>query len=100
MFPQHIGRYEVKRELGRGGMATVFVAFDPEFERDVAVKVLPREFLHDPNFRARFKREAKTIASLEHPAIVPVHDYGEDAAAGQPFIVMRLMTGGSLAERI
>src|SRR3990172_1687695 len=98
MFPQHIGRYEVKRELGRGGMATVFVAFDPEFERDVAVKVLPREFLHDPHFRARFKREAKIIAALEHPAIVPVYDYGEDD--GQPFIVMRLMPGGSLADRL
>lgn len=98
MFPQRIGRYEVKRELGRGGMATVLVAFDPEFEREVAVKVLPREFLHDPHFRARFKREAKIIAALEHPAIVPVYDYGEDD--GQPFIVMRLMPGGSLADRL
>jgi len=49
-----IGRYEVKSELGRGGMASVYHAYDPRFKRDVAVKVLPREFLHDPSFRARF----------------------------------------------
>ncbi len=96
MIPQKIGRYEVKSELGRGGMATVFHARDPRFERDVAVKVLPREFLHDPTFRARFEREAKTIAALEHSAIVPVHDFGEDE--GQPYLVMRYMPGGSLAE--
>ena len=59
-----IGRYEVKSELGRGGMATVYHAYDPRFKRDVAIKVLPREFLHDPSFRARFEREAQTIAAL------------------------------------
>ncbi|MGQ0603747.1 MAG: protein kinase domain-containing protein, partial [Anaerolineales bacterium] len=89
MHPATIGRYEIKGELGRGVMATVFHGFDPRFRRDVAVKVLPREFLHDPTFRARFEREAQTIASLEHPAIVPVYDFGEED--GQPFIVMRLM---------
>lgn len=98
MQPEKIGRYEVKSELGRGGMATVFEAYDPVFERMVAVKVLPREFLHDPAFRARFVREAKTIAALEHPAIVPVYDFGEDD--GQPYLVLRLMPGGSLADRL
>jgi serine/threonine-protein kinase len=98
MHPATIGRYEIKGELGRGGMATVFHAFDPRFKRDVAVKVLPREFLHDPTFRARFEREAQTIAGLEHPAIVPVYDFGEEA--GQPFIVMRLMPGGALTDRL
>lgn len=93
-----IGRYEIIGELGRGGMATVFRGFDPRFKREVAIKVLPREFLHDPTFRARFEREAQTIAALEHPAIVPVYDFGEED--GQPFIVMRLMTGGSLADRL
>jgi serine/threonine-protein kinase len=93
-----IGRYEIKGELGRGGMATVYHGYDPRFKREVAIKVLPREFLHDPTFRARFEREAQTIAALEHPAIVPVYDFGEEA--GQPFIVMRLMTGGSLADRL
>lgn len=93
-----IGRYQVKKELGRGGMATVYDAYDPRFGRNVAIKVLPREFLHDPQFRARFEREAKTVALLEHPAIVPVYDFGEHD--GQPYIVMQLMNGGSLAEKL
>src|SRR5512136_2484452 len=92
------GRYEIKRELGRGGMATVFLAYDARFEREVAIKVLPHEFLHDPQFRARFEREAKMIALLEHPAIVPVYDFGEED--GQPYIVMRYMSGGALTERL
>jgi serine/threonine protein kinase/ABC-type branched-subunit amino acid transport system substrate-binding protein len=97
-IPRKIGRYEIKSELGRGGMATVYRGYDPRFERDVAVKVLPREFLHEPTFRARFVREAKTIASLDHPAVVPVHDFGEED--GQPYLVMRLMKGGTLSERL
>jgi serine/threonine protein kinase len=98
MIPPLIGRYQTKRELGRGGMAAVYEAFDPEVERDVAIKVLPREAMLDPNFRARFKREAKIIAALEHPGIVPIYDFGEHD--GQPYIVMRLMSGGSLQDRI
>jgi serine/threonine-protein kinase len=92
------GRYEIKAELGRGGMATVYRAHDPRFGRDVAIKVLPREFLHDPKFQTRFGREAQAIAALEHPNIVPVYDYGEEQ--GQPFLVMRYMAGGSLADRM
>ena len=95
---QKIGRYEIKSTLGRGGMATVFRAYDPRFERDVAVKVLPQALLHDPQFRVRFEREAKTIALLEHHAIVPVYDFGEES--GQPYIVMRMMTGGTLSDRL
>jgi serine/threonine protein kinase len=93
-----VGRYKIIAELGRGGMSTVYSAHDPISNRDVAIKILPRELLHDPMFRARFEREAQTIAALEHPAILPVYDYGE--AEGQPFFVMRLMTGGSLADRL
>ena len=91
-----IGRYEVVRELGQGGMAMVYLARDPFIKRQVAVKVLPRQFTFDPEFRARFQREAEIIATLEHLAIVPVYDFGEDQ--DQPFIVMRHMTGGSLAD--
>jgi len=98
MDMKQIGRYEIKSELGRGGMATVYRAWDPSFEREVAVKVLPREFLHDPQFTERFKREIKTIAALEHPAIVPVHDVGEED--GVPFFVMRYMAGGSLKDQM
>jgi serine/threonine-protein kinase len=95
---QYFDRYEVRGELGRGGMATVYHAYDPRFKRDVAIKVLPREFLHDPSFRMRFEREAQAVASLEHSAIVPVYDYGEHE--GQPYLVMRYMAGGSLARQI
>ncbi len=98
MLIEKIGRYEVKSEIGRGGMATVYHAYDPNFERDVAIKILPQAFLHDPQFRERFQREAKMIALLEHPAIVPVYDFGEEE--NQPYIVMRYMAGGSIAERL
>jgi serine/threonine-protein kinase len=98
MNPETIGRYIIDSELGRGGMATVYKAQDPRFDRTVAIKVLPREFLHDPEFRARFEREARTIAALEHSAIVPVYDYGEQD--GQLYLVMRYMPGGSMADRL
>jgi serine/threonine protein kinase len=98
MIASNIGRYEVKYEIAQGGMATVYHAYDPRFERDVAIKVLPTALLHDPQFRTRFEREAKMIALLEHPAIVPVYDFGEEN--GQPYIVMRYMSGGSLTDRL
>jgi serine/threonine protein kinase len=99
MQPEKIGYYEIKSELGRGGMATVYRGYDPRFEREVAVKVLPPEMLHaDPQFRLRFQREAKIIARLEHPSIVPVYDVGEEN--NQLYFVMRFMGGGSLTERI
>jgi len=94
-LPEKIGRYEIKSELGRGGMATVYRAYDPSFDREVAIKVLPREMLHDTQFRSRFEREIKMVAGLEHPAIVPVYDVGNED--GQPYFVMRYMTGGSLS---
>jgi peptide/nickel transport system substrate-binding protein len=79
-------------------MATVYLAYDPHFKRRVALKVLPREFLHDQHFQARFEREATTIAALEHAAIVPVYDFNVEE--GQPYLVMRYMPGGSLEERL
>jgi len=93
-----VGKYQIRGELGRGGMATVFEAWDPTFDRKVALKVLPDELLHDGTFRQRFEREAKTIAALEHPAIVPVYDYGE--ADTKVFLAMRYMGGGSLADKL
>ncbi len=94
----NIGRYEVIKELGQGGMAIVYLARDPLIKRQVAIKVLPRQFTFDPQFRARFQREAEVIATLEHAAIVPVYDFGE--YEDQPFIVMRYISGGSLADRL
>jgi len=98
MSPKKIDHYQIKSELGRGGMAVVYLAHDPRLGRDVALKVLPRDLLHEETFRARFEREARTIGSLDHPAIVPVYGFGEQD--GQPYLVMRLMSGGSLAQRL
>jgi serine/threonine protein kinase len=92
----NIGRYEIIQELGQGGMAIVYLARDPYVKRQVALKVLPRQFTFDPQFRTRFQREAEVIATLEHASIVPVYDFGEDD--NQPFIVMRYMSGGSLGD--
>jgi hypothetical protein len=92
------GPYRVVAPLGRGGMAAVYRARDPALDRDVALKVLPAEFLHDPAFAARFKQEAQVAARLEHPHIVPVHAFGIEC--GRPWMAMRLLAGGSLAERV
>ncbi len=94
----NIGRYEIIQQLGQGGMAIVYLARDPLINRQVAIKVLPRQFTFDPQFRSRFQREAEVIATLEHASIVPVYDFGEHEE--QPFIVMRYISGGTLAERI
>jgi serine/threonine-protein kinase len=95
---KRFGRYEIQSELGRGGMAVVYHAFDPKSGREVALKVLPRQMTHDPQFRSRFEHEVKMVAGLEHASIVPVYDVGEEDE--QPYFVMRYMPGGSLAQRI
>ena len=91
-------RYELREELGQGGMATVYRAYDPLFEREVALKILKQELLENPHLRDRFERETKIIAKLEHAATVPVYDVGHDNK--QLFFVMRYMAGNSLVERI
>ncbi len=96
--PRTIGRYQIKKEIARGGMAVVYLAYDPRVGRDIAIKLLPRNMQNQPYARERFEREARVIASLEHPAIVPVYDFGEED--GQPYIVMRYMPGGSLADAL
>ncbi|HRF99353.1 MAG TPA: protein kinase, partial [Aggregatilineales bacterium] len=93
-----LGQYVVIEEIGRGGMATVYRAQQPSVNRIVALKVLPRTFLHDPSFFERFTREVAVISQLEHPHILPVHDYGQ--VNGIPYIVMRYLGGGSLEGRI
>ena len=92
------GPYRIVAPLGRGGMASVYRALDPALDRHVALKVLPAEFLHDPAFADRFRQEARVAAKLEHPHIVPIHAYGIEG--GRPWMAMRLVTGGSLAERV
>lgn len=98
MKHRQIGRYQIKAELKRGGMSTIYLAHDPLFERDVAIKLMPAEMMEKPTLRARFDREAKIIASLDHPAIVPVYDLG--VKNGQPYLVLRFMTGGSLEDML
>ena len=85
------GRYEIKNMLGQGGMAEVYTAYDPVMERLVALKIIRTKFSQDARFKERFWREAKTIGRLEHRAILPVHDFGEDEVTGQLYLVMRLM---------
>ncbi|GIV85920.1 MAG: hypothetical protein KatS3mg052_2927 [Candidatus Roseilinea sp.] len=93
---RNIGRYQIKAELNCGGMSVVYLAYDPNIGRDVAVKVLPRSLADQVVARARFVREVRAVAQLDHPAIVPIYDFGEED--GQPYIVMRYMPGGSLAD--
>src|SRR5690606_33176125 len=94
----NFGRYEVKKEIGQGGMSTVYHAWDPQLQRDVAIKVLTAGSSNDPRFAARFQREALIIARLEHPAILSVYDFGDDQ--GVNYIVMRLLSGGTLEDRL
>src|SRR5689334_18132463 len=92
-----IGRYRVIEILGRGGMATVYRAHDPSFDRDVAIKVISSRSL-GATAQARFQREARVIARLSHSAIVPIFDLGVQDE--HLFYTMAYMAGGSLAERI
>ncbi|MCA9894774.1 MAG: serine/threonine protein kinase, partial [Anaerolineae bacterium] len=93
-----IGPYELQQEIGRGGMATVYSGRQLSMNRMVAIKVLPRHFLHDPGFLERFEREVEVISKLEHPHILPIYDYGE--TEGVPYIAMRYLGGGSMADLI
>ena len=78
-------------------MATVYKAYEPGLDRYVALKVLPREFLHDEGFAERFRREAKVIARLEHPNIIPIHNFGIEEQSRTPWMAMRLISGGALS---
>ncbi|MFZ0545367.1 MAG: serine/threonine-protein kinase [Candidatus Promineifilaceae bacterium] len=95
---QTLGQYTIEAPIGQGGMAAVYKAYQARVRRYVAIKVLPEVLASDPSFIARFQREAFTIAQLEHPAILPVYDYGE--ADNITYIVMRYVDTGSLASRL
>jgi beta-lactam-binding protein with PASTA domain/tRNA A-37 threonylcarbamoyl transferase component Bud32 len=94
------GRYQLGRLLGRGGMAEVHIGHDARLGRSVAVKMLRPDMVRDPTFQARFRREAHSAASLNHPSIVAVYDTGEDEYAGNPvpFIVMEYVDGSTLRD--
>lgn len=96
MIGTKLGVYEIVEELGRGGMATVYRAFQPSMERYVAVKVIHRAISSEPKMLERFQREARLIAKLEHPHLLPVYDY--DGRHDPPYIVMRYLEGGTLKD--
>jgi len=91
---ENVGPYRVMEQLGRGGMATVYKAYHANLDRHVALKVLHPAFLEDENFLARFQREARLVAKLEHQNIVPVYDFAEHD--GQPYLVMKYIEGETL----
>jgi len=92
---RQLGPYRVLAPLGEGGMAAVYKAYQPGMERLVALKILPRHFASDPEFVGRFRQEARVIASLQHPHVLPVHDFGE--ADSYTYIVMPFVEAGTLA---
>jgi len=91
---QTLGAYRLMERLGQGGMATVYKAYEPALNRYVAIKVLPQFFANDPSFATRFRREAKAVAQLNHPNIVPIYSYGE--SNGITYIAMQYVEGGTL----
>src|SRR6266852_6361309 len=93
-----LGCYEVVAQIGAGGMGEVYRAHDTKLGRDVAVKVLPEAFAHDPDRLSRFQREAKMLASLNHPNIATIH--GLEQSGGTSYLVMELVSGETLAERV
>ncbi len=95
---QTIGRYQIIEPLGVGGMATVYKAFQPSLEREVALKVLRPGFADDPEFFERFQREARSIARLRHPNIVQVFDF--EPLDGRYVLAMEYLEGGTLKERV
>jgi serine/threonine protein kinase len=95
---QMLGPYRIINQVGRGGMATVYKAYQPSVDRYVAVKVLPSQLAESKEFATRFQQEARIIAKLEHPHILPVFDYGE--SDGVSYFVMRYMEAGTLKEKM
>src|SRR3970282_1242168 len=93
-----LGTYEVRALVGAGGMGEVYAAHDTKLDRDVAIKVLPEQFARDPERLARFQREAKLLAALNHPNIAAI--YGLEESGSTHYLVMELVEGPTLAERV
>src|SRR5262249_52375134 len=96
--PSRMGAYPIERELGRGGMGIVYLARDPKLQRAVAIRVLPDLFAQDPERLARFEREARLLASLNHPNIAGI--YGLEESDGHRFLALEYVEGETLADRI
>ena len=95
---QMLGSYRIINQIGQGGMATVYKAYQPSMDRHVAIKVLPSQLAESKEFVKRFQQEARIIARLEHPHILPVFDYGE--SDGIAYFVMRYLEAGTLKDRM
>src|SRR6516165_12133083 len=93
-----LGSHEITALLGKGGMGEVYRARDLKLKREVAIKILPEEFAHDPERISRFQREAELLASLNHPNIAAIYDVEE--ASNSRFLVLELVEGDTLADRI
>ena len=91
-------RYQLLDVLGQGGMAVVYRAYDTRLQREIALKLLAAHLITESAFYQRFEREARIVATLEHPSIVPIYDFGIDDNR-QPYLVMRLLRGGTLRDR-
>lgn len=100
MQNRKIGKYEVIERLGRGGMAEVYRAYQASLDRYVAIKVLHAFLADDPEFKSRFEREAQNIAKLKHPNIVQVYDFDFDPDAESYYMVMELIDGSTLKDRL
>src|SRR5690242_2213709 len=100
LIGQDLGQYRVQELIGQGGMARVYKGYQTSLDRFVAIKAIPTQIDHarDQEFAQRFTAEARLIARLTHPNIVPVHDYGEDK--NWAFIVMEYISGGTMRDRI
>ena len=95
---ENVGPYRIMEQLGQGGMATVYKAYHAALDRYVALKVLHLAFHEDRTFTARFQREARVVAKLEHPNIVPVYDFAEHET--RPYLVMKYIEGETLKARL
>src|SRR2546423_1032789 len=93
-----VGRYEIRSQIGRGGMGEVYRAYDPKISRDVAIKVLPAAFSADRGRLARFEQEARAAGALNHPNIITIHEIGE--ADGRPYIATEFVEGQTLRQRM
>src|SRR5512147_337824 len=93
-----VGPYRLLEQLGQGGMETVFKAYHAALDRYVAIKALHPAFTAEPNFLERFQREARVVAKLEHPNIVPIYDFSEHE--GRPYLVMKFIEGETLKARL
>ncbi len=98
MVDKKLAHYEIVELLGKGGMGEVYRARDSKLERDVALKILPNELASDPERAARFQREARALASLQHPNVASI--YGFEEVDGVRFLVMELVEGSDLAQRL